>query len=335
MNKQVANLQLNTINGVLTGNNNSCTWNVDMSKVLGDLWDKYEYFNLTLKCIAWNILPADGTTNGSDNSSQLNRYFMKGLEWENCNYDCLTSSIKDRTCIGSARCSNAVSSNTGLIYYFPSKYVVNTFRKSTSIVDINIFIINNYTAILGVLGTTGGRNFPHTIYDFSITACEDYSETTALLTLIPSVNANNGSTQIFNNVNFDLLLGKLRSKYDNFSVELVELQSSYFATLVLNANSRVAYVEIEGLQPVNNDNDERVVLGDVYFDITRGLTYFNSSNNVLNGFADEVNNTSIVKFSNRNTLTINFKSIETKNLITITSGSMASTFFQILIRPIT
>ena len=50
MNKQVANFQLKTNEGVLTGNNNSCTWNnVDISKILGEMYDKYEYFNLTLK----------------------------------------------------------------------------------------------------------------------------------------------------------------------------------------------------------------------------------------------------------------------------------------------
>jgi hypothetical protein len=180
MDKQVANFQLNTANGVLTGNNNSCTWTgVDISKILGDMWDKYEYFNLTLKCIAWNILPADGTSNGADSSTQLNRYFMKGLDWENCNYDIATGQLKDRTCIGTARCSNAVQTNTGYIYYTPTKCVVNTFKKSTNIVDLNIYLINNYTGVLASLGTTGGRLFPYTIYDFLISPCEDYSETVA------------------------------------------------------------------------------------------------------------------------------------------------------------
>ena len=326
MNKQVANFQLRTNEGVLTGNNNSCTWtNIDMSKILGDMWDKYEYFNLTLKCIAWNILPADGTSNNSI-STQSNRYYMKGLDWENCNYDNLSNSIKDFSCIGLARCSSSVSSNTGLIYYFPSKYVVNTFKKSKNIVDINIYIIANYTRLLGYLGTTGGRLFPHTIYDFTISPCRDYSETTALLTLIPSVNFNNGETNIFNNINFKLLLGNLWSKFDKFSVELVDVQSSFFSALTINTNLRACYLELVGLETVNSNNNT-IVLGDVYLDITLGYA--------ISSFADESDKSCIVKKENIKNLFINFKSIETNNIITITSGSMASHTYIILIRPIT
>jgi hypothetical protein len=336
MDKQVANFQLNTANGVLTGNNNSCTWSgVDISKILGDMWDKYEYFNLTLKCIAWNILPADGTSNGADSFTQLNRYYMRGLDWENCNYDNATGQLKNRACIGTARCSNAVQTNIGFIYYTPTKCVVNTFKKSTNIVDLNIYLINNYTASLATLGTTGGRLFPYTIYDFSISPCKEYSETVALLTLIPSINSNNGATNIFNNINFELVLGKMWGKYNKFSVELVDLCSTYFANLVLNANSRVAYLELIGLEPTDKSNDGAIILGVGYIDTTRGFVHFNSSSNILTGYVDEVDNSCIVKLNNRNNIVINFKSIETNSLITITSGNMAGTIWNLLIKPIT
>jgi hypothetical protein len=326
MNKQVANFQLRTNEGVLTGNNNSCTWtNIDMSKILGDMWDNYEYFNLTLKCIAWNILPSDGTSNNSI-QTQSNRYYMKGLDWENCNYDNISNSLKNSSCIGLARCYNSVSSTSGFIYYNPTKYAVNTFRKSTNIVDINIFIINNYTRLLGNLGTTGGRLFPNTIYDFTISPCKDYSETTALLTLVPSTLSLRGEANIFNNVNFKLLLGNLWGKFDKFSVELVDVQSSFFSNVVLDANLRACYLDLVGLQSINSNNNT-CVLGNVYLDTAQGYT--------VSGFADEVDNSNSVKINEINNLVINFNSIETKKLITVTSGNIASHTFIILIRPIT
>ena len=325
MNKQVANLQLRTCDGVLNGGyNNTCTWQVDMRNVLGDLWNKYKYFNLTLKCIAWDVLPAGV---GSNTSSLLNTYYMTGLQWVNCNYDTRINQIRDRSCIGTAYVPNYISAINSTFNINPAN-VVNSFQKSTtSLVDITISVYNISTNALAQMGTTGSRSLPFTIYDFSITPCEDDSEICSLLTLYEGVTSNSGATQTFKNIDFRLLLGELWGKYDTYSVELVDLQASPFAGYAVNANSVVSTVELSGLSPIVNSNDKTVVLGTASFNIT--LSYINFGN------APEVENKTIVKLNNRNDIVINFNSIVTNSIITATSGSMGKHVFQLLFKPIT
>ena len=333
MNRQKANFQLKTNEGVTNTANNNCTWNVDISKVLGELWDKYDYFNLTLKCIAWDILPA-GVNNGSQ-TNQLNSYFMRGLQWENCNYDTRLNLIEDKSCIGTVYIRTPTLGAAASYNYYNPINVINTFRKSRPVVDLNISVINILNNTPGLLGTAGSQAFPHTIYDFSITPCQDYSETTALLTLYEPVLTNNGSTQTFKDINFELALGQLYKQYTTFSLELVDLQSAPFATLVVNSNSICPNIELLGLQPIDKSNNNSIILNSCYLDTNAGRGYiqYNSTNNFLL-YVDEVDSHSVVKLNAKNDLVINFKSIETKNLITITSGSIRKCVFQLLIKPI-
>lgn len=330
MNKPVANFQLKTNEGITTTANNSCNWNVDISKILGDLWDKYDYFNLTLKCIAWDILPAG--VNNSSPTNALNSYYMKGLQWENCNYDTKLNLIEDKSCIGTVYIRTpTLSATSSYVYYCPTN-VINTFRKSTHIVDLNISTINILNNTLGLLGSTGTQSFPNTIFDFIITPCQDYSETCALLTLYEGVITNNGSAQTFKDINLELMLGQLWKQYKTFSVELVDLQSAVFSTLVVPSNSICPYIELNGLQTLDKSNS--IILNGCYLDTARGYIQYNSSNN-YQLFADEMNNSILISaLNNKTDLVINFKSIDTKNLITITSGSMRKCVFQLLIRPI-
>src|SRR5437868_4101903 len=60
------------------------TWlNVDMRSVLGDLWDRYDYFNLTLTAVAVSTMTASSLVS----HDKALTFFMTGLNWENCNYD--------------------------------------------------------------------------------------------------------------------------------------------------------------------------------------------------------------------------------------------------------
>ena len=332
MYRQIANFQLRTNEGVLNGGyNNTCTWNVDMSKVLGEMYDKYEYFNLTLKCIAWDVLPAGVSSSGT---TRLSTYYMTGLNWVNCNYDTLTNQLRDRSCIGTAYFHDYLNATNSLIYNNPEN-VVNTFCKSsTSVTDLTIAVYNIFNNSLAQMGAAGSRSLPLCIYDFCVTPCKDDSERFALLTLYEGVTSNSGATQTFNNINFKLLLGELWDKYDTYWVDLVDLQASPFTGgFAVNANSVVATVELTGLTPVVNRNDKVVILGTVAFDIARSYIIFNSSNN-FSGRVIETENKTVVKINEMNDIVINFDSIVTNNIITVTSGNMGKPVFQLLFRPV-
>jgi len=328
MNRQVANFQLKTNEGVLTGYNNSCTWNVDMSKILGDMYDKFEYFNLSLKCIAWDVLPA-GTLNNFSSTS-FNSYYMKGLQWENCNYDTRTNQLRDKSCIGTSYYGTSLSATAGNIYFTPPN-VVNTFKKSTNIVELNISVVIITFNTPAYVGTNPSTLYlPYTIYDFIITPCKDYSETTCLLTLYEGILTNSGTTFTFQNINFEVVLGELWKQYDLFTLELVDFQSAETYLLSTNANSNVCNLEMIGLQTKDN---KPVTLGSVW--INTGVRYivFNNSSNST-GYVPEVENRTIVEINKKNNIEINFKSIITGTNPTFTAGYIRPIYYLLLFKPL-
>ena len=184
------------------------------------------------------------------------------------------------------------------------------------------------------MGTAGSRSLPLCIYDFSVTPCKDESDTRALLTLYEGVTSNSGATQTFKNINFRLLLGELWDRYETYLVELVDLQASSFTgAFALNANSVVSTVELTGLTSVVNSNDKVVILGTVAFDVARSYIIFNSSNN-FSGRVIETENKTVVKINNMDDIVINFNSIITNNIITVTAGNVGKPVFQLLFTPV-
>ena len=66
------------------------TWrNVDMKRILGDLWDQYEYFDLALEFLITSTITTTFTT--LDRFSNL---YISGLQWSNCNYNVGTKTNK-------------------------------------------------------------------------------------------------------------------------------------------------------------------------------------------------------------------------------------------------
>jgi type IV secretory pathway VirB6-like protein len=92
MNKQVAKLVLSTYGFVANSTNSigymdtyaqSFTWNnINLRTLLGDMWDKYELFNLSL------VEMAAGVSVFNFVNDNLNVAInISGLSFSNCNYD--------------------------------------------------------------------------------------------------------------------------------------------------------------------------------------------------------------------------------------------------------
>lgn len=131
---------LETANLVLRGNlattietnNQGFTWNnIDLREVLGDMYDRYSLFKLTLVQIEFNTM---GTfTNADEGLLWLN---ITGLEWEGASYDYASQ-------------SNLLSARVGIIFFADGTQTAQppytttglTFRKEKPFCNIRL----NYT----------------------------------------------------------------------------------------------------------------------------------------------------------------------------------------------
>ena len=138
----------------------SFTWiNIDMRLILGDLWDKYEYFNICL----YSTVYSTTTITYATNDNKMGTIYMSGLDWIS-NYDTGRKQRTPNVAIGYLN-SNPFSTTTGSTVFFSSLFS-NSFRKNNPITDLTIFynkISNNEP------NTTGTGLFPQVAFMFKVT----------------------------------------------------------------------------------------------------------------------------------------------------------------------
>jgi hypothetical protein len=210
--------------------NNSCTWSsVDIRSIIGTLWDDHEYFNLKLKQVVCDIMPANWAQSGHGLAQQI---FMTGLNWENCNFDVSRNISESKSCIGYVN-HYGVGTTTGVIYNC-SESMCNTFRKGCPIVDINITL---YSILTGYGDTGVGDGFGQRTYFLEIEPCKNYDNTCATMLLRSAFNtstADSGATRFFNNINLKNLLGNMYLHYKRFNIEILHLQSTAYTATITN-----------------------------------------------------------------------------------------------------
>jgi hypothetical protein len=138
----------------------SFTWNnIDMRLILGDLWDKYEYFNI---CLSSTVLSTSALTYAS-NDNKLGTIYMSGLDWTS-NYDTGKKQRVPYVAIGYLN-SGSISTTVGTIQYFNSLFS-NSFRKSSPITNLTIFYNKISDNTPNVVAT---GSFPQVAFTFKVT----------------------------------------------------------------------------------------------------------------------------------------------------------------------
>ena len=141
------------------GSASSFTWNnIDMRMILGDLWDKYEYFNI---CLASTIF-SSGAITYATNDNKMGCIYMSGLDWTS-NYDTGRKQRTPNVAIGYLASANILAT-AGVAQYFNTLFS-NTFRKNSPITTINIF----YNKISDNTSNTATAPFPQCAFIFKIT----------------------------------------------------------------------------------------------------------------------------------------------------------------------
>lgn len=137
----------------------SITWNaVNIKNILGNLYDKYELFNLEVKYIS-NPIPT--TLFGVTDNDRCVLFKMAGLDWVFNTYDTASGNTTSQAIISSQRFSN--QNNT--LNFIGTRKITSTFRKSiTANITINLY---------NVFGVPPNMNvntiWPQLIFAFNIT----------------------------------------------------------------------------------------------------------------------------------------------------------------------
>lgn len=159
----VINYPVNNSIGYVSQYRTSAQWYaVNIKNLLGDLYDKYELFNIQLECAGYARGPAYGTTV----DDLCVRITLDGLDWVYSNYNATSNTMTSKSIVGSCIYATAGvgTADVGNL----QNLVCNTFRKC---ITANLGI-DLYT----VMGTSPNMDvdtiFPHLSFKFIITPVE-------------------------------------------------------------------------------------------------------------------------------------------------------------------
>lgn len=151
--------------GTISNSRLNFTWkHINMRLVLGEMYDRYETFNIYL----YQISQTGGLTGFAPTSApyQLVDVKMKGLPFLNNTYNFKTQNNSNSAYLTSYLLNNGSSGSLGNVTPLSNPTVL-TFSKCADRVDINIDIKSTNTQNYPVLGGAG-RPFGNFIYMFKI-----------------------------------------------------------------------------------------------------------------------------------------------------------------------
>jgi hypothetical protein len=157
--KQITSLTLETYYlptmqnniGVRTAQNNNFTWsNLDLRTVLGDMWDKYQYFNVSIVEITTAPSP---TSNAPTDATCCQNIWIQGLPIVGATYDAQLKLNTQRKLLSTFLFGTA-NNFARSVYNGATCF---TIRKEQEQCNLNIF----YTTIGTASPPATSVNFPH------------------------------------------------------------------------------------------------------------------------------------------------------------------------------
>jgi len=121
---------------------NDFTWNnVDFKTILGDMYDKYDKFNISLAFITFGATAAQYGAFAIDRTLMLN---IGGLAFNNCAYNTLTNSNNSSASIGTFTLgANALAGS----FNFTNDMNTITIEKPKNMVNLRLFYTRYDTAV--------------------------------------------------------------------------------------------------------------------------------------------------------------------------------------------
>ena len=142
----------------ITPNNLSFVWyNINLRTLLGDMYDKYDLFNLCLNTVSTSIGEADFGADDNDLNVLIN---LEGLPFINQTYNIKSLGNTNKTTL----CSFTFLHSTSASQYFYSNNI-NTFGKNQELVNLTL----TYQRIEdGEIPTTAANPYPQVCLIFDI-----------------------------------------------------------------------------------------------------------------------------------------------------------------------
>jgi hypothetical protein len=107
---------------------------INIKALLGEMWNKYNMFNLVLRTAVKN----PGT---NVNTFFAHTLWMTGLNFVNRNYSIVTKGLTNETCVGGVNLISGNASQDGNVHHFTGYSAM--FRKGNPIVDLSIQLKNS------------------------------------------------------------------------------------------------------------------------------------------------------------------------------------------------
>jgi len=154
---------LNSVNASLI---NSMRNNINLRNLFGDMYDKYDRFNLCLNCISTAY--TDSALSGTTNSQVLIR--LSGLPWIGCNYYITSNAINVNNIyniIGTFKFSSSTPQEPITFIYNNN---IATFSKNSDITSITI----DYLRLVDLLTPDTTNTYPQVSFIFDIYGIDEY-----------------------------------------------------------------------------------------------------------------------------------------------------------------
>jgi len=141
--------------------NTTFTWrNINLRTLLGNMYDKYDVFNLTLNTVASAQCRALSVNFANNDTNQLtNLINISGLPWVNQTYSTLRGCNSGPCVMG---IYSFIPGQTSIQSYYSSNFA--TFSKNQDICSITI----NYTEILDGNAPQTNQAYPDVVFVFDI-----------------------------------------------------------------------------------------------------------------------------------------------------------------------
>lgn len=145
----VANYPITNSIGTINSTRTAYTWyNIDLHQILGDLYEKFDYFNLRVSAIQ-----GDAGIGAYGSTTDFNCYFqMTGPTFYNSSYD-----VADQKTTNTTTVANHVFTRNLPFTIFYNDVFISTFRKQPTLdLTINLLRVANDAQP----GTVGGSLYP-------------------------------------------------------------------------------------------------------------------------------------------------------------------------------
>jgi hypothetical protein len=216
--------------GTINATRTSMTWySINLENILGDLYSKYEFFNLRVKYVECVAQVAFGVT-ADDRAVYFN---MSGLNWYNSNYDTARGCNVGTSIVA----SNTFSENTAAVVALDDSCIFTIRKQKTANITIDYLTVNNVAPNMNA-----NTQFPRVAFYFDLTpVITDIPQTIELSTTKCSslYTYYLGVSTTANNLDMYAILGRenfeIGAKY-NLVLKFAQstISANYLATMAGN-----------------------------------------------------------------------------------------------------